>query len=48
MVPGTANGVSDHDPFGERPVIMAAMAADGEHLAIPAHQQNLLIADVAD
>ena len=47
-MPGAADAVADHEPIGERPVVVAAMGADGEHLGAAAHQQHLLIADMPD
>ena len=47
-MPGTAHGVADHEPVGERTVVMRAMGADREDLRAAAHQQNLLVADMAD
>lgn len=47
MVPGTTDGAVDDQAIGQRPVIVGAMGADGEDLAIPPHQQNLVFADAA-
>ena len=47
-MPGTTDALADHEPFGERPVIVAAMRADGENLRARAHQQNFLVADMAE
>ena len=48
VMPGTADAVADHEPFRERPVIMAAMRVDGENLRAGAHQQDILIADMPE
>ena len=48
VMPGAADAVADHEPFRERPVIMAAMRVDGENLRPGAHQQDLLVADMAE
>ena len=47
-MPGAAHGVADHEPVDERTVVMRAMGADREHLRPAAHQQNLLVAGMAD
>ena len=47
-MPGAADAVADHEPLRERPVIMTAMRIDGENLGPGAHQQNILIADMAE
>ena len=47
VMPGAAHALAGHQAFGQRAMIMAAMGADGEYFAAAAHQQNLLIADVA-
>jgi hypothetical protein len=36
-----------HEAFGKRAMVMAAMGADGEYFAAAAHQQNFLVADMA-
>ena len=36
------------EAFGERPVIVAAMRADREDLRARAHQQHLVVADMAE
>src|SRR5437868_7223037 len=48
MMPGTADAGADHEPLGERPVIVAAMRVDGENLGPRAHQQDVLVADVTE
>ena len=48
VVPGTAHALADNDTVGERAVIVAAMGADREHLGADAHEQHLLVADMAD
>ena len=48
VMPGTAHGVADHEPVDERTVVMRAIGPDREHLRPAAHQQNLLVADMAD
>ena len=47
-MPGAADAVADHEPFGQRPVIMAAMRVDREDLGARAHQQHFLVADMAE
>ena len=46
-MPRAAHARAGHQAFGQRTMIMAAMCADGEYVAAAAHQQNLLVADVA-
>ena len=46
VMPGAAHCLADHEAVGERPVVVAAMSADGEHIGAAAHQQNLLVADM--
>ena len=48
VMPGTADALADHEAFGERPVVMAAMRADREDLRARAHQQHFLVADMAE
>ena len=48
VVPRAADALADHEPFGERPVIVAAMRVDGKDLRAGAHQQNILIADMSE
>ena len=48
VVPGTAHRVADDEPVGERAVIVGAMGADREDLGAAAHQQHLLLADMAE
>ena len=47
-MPGAADAAVGHEPVGKRTVIMAAMGVDGEYLGPRAHQQNFLIADMAE
>ena len=47
VMPGAADVVAGHEPIGERTVIMAAMRIDREDLGARAHQQHLLLADMA-
>ena len=47
VMPGAANGFADHEPLGERSVVMAAMRVDGVDRSTRAGQHDLLIADVA-
>src|SRR5579863_6683838 len=48
VMPGTAHALADHDALGERAVIVAAMRGDGEYFGAAAHEQHLLVADMAD
>ena len=48
VMPGAADALADHESFRERPVIMAAMRVDGENLRPGAHQQDILVADMAE
>src|SRR5262249_35589734 len=48
VVPGAAHGVVDHEAVAERTVIVRAVGADREDVAPAAHQQNLLVSDMAD
>ena len=47
-MPGATDAAAGHEPVGERTVIVAAMGVDGEYLRPRAHQENFLIADVAE
>ena len=47
-MPGATHGLADDETFGERPVIVRASGADREDLRAAAHQQNLLVADMAE
>ena len=47
-MPGTADVVAGHEAVGERAVIVAAMRVDREDLAARAHQQHVLLADMAE
>ena len=48
VMPGAADTAVDHEPLGKRAVIMTAMGIDGEYLGSRAHQQNFLIANMAE
>ena len=47
VMPRAAHASAGHEAFGERAMVVAAMGADGEYVAAAAHQQNFLVADVA-
>ena len=47
MMPRTADGLAHEQAVGERPVIMRAMGRKREQLATLAHEQYLVVADVA-
>jgi len=47
-MPGAADAVADHEAVRERPVIMTAMGVDRKDLVLDAHQQDILIADMAE
>src|ERR1700736_6479144 len=46
-MPRAAHALADDETFGERPMIMRAMRADGEDLVTASHQQHLLVTDMA-
>src|SRR5580704_14757877 len=46
-MPRAAHALADDETFGERPMIMRAMRADGEDLVAASHQQHLLVTDMA-
>src|SRR5262249_60920945 len=48
MMPRAAHAVADHDPVGERRMVMAAMGPDGEQFGAAAYQQHLVTANMAD
>jgi hypothetical protein len=48
VMPGTTDTLAGDETLRERPVIMAAMGADRENLRARTHQQNLVVADVAE
>ena len=47
VMPRAAHAVAGHETFGQRAMVVAAMRADGEYFVATAHQQNLLVADLA-
>ena len=46
-MPGTADGVVNHQPFCKRTVIMAAVRIDCEYLRADLHQKHFVISDMA-
>src|SRR5271170_3992439 len=46
-MPRAADAAIDHKPFGQRPVVVAAMGGDGEYLVGAVRQQDLLVAHVS-
>jgi hypothetical protein len=48
VMPGTADALGRHQPFGERAMIMAAMGVDRENPGARTHQQDFFIADMAE
>ena len=44
VMPGAPYAVPDYEPFGERPVIMAAIGSDCENPGRAVYQQDLLVA----
>ena len=48
MMPGTPDGAVSNETVDERSVVVAAVRIDGENLGPFAHQQNLLVAHMAD
>src|SRR6516162_505389 len=48
MVPGTAHRIVDHESLDQWPVIMRAMRAHGEHLVAAPHEEDFLLAHMAD
>ncbi|MGY4262988.1 hypothetical protein ACVJF2_001558 [Bradyrhizobium sp. USDA 4519] len=47
-MPGAMDGLALKEAFGERAVVMAAMRVDGEDIRPRAHQQHVLVADMAE
>jgi hypothetical protein len=47
-MPWTAHSVADHEPVGERAVIVAAIGCHREHFLIAADQHNLLFSNMAN
>ena len=47
-MPGAADTAVGHESVGKRAVIMTAMGVDREYLGPRAHQQDFLIADMAE
>jgi hypothetical protein len=47
-MPGTTDGVIDHQTIGQWPAVMCACRADCEYLVPAAHQQHLLVAAMTD
>ena len=48
MVPRAAHGVADHETFGERAAVVRAVAPTANTSVAAAHQQHLLVADMAE
>jgi hypothetical protein len=48
MVPGTANGLVDDETFGQRAVVMRALRSHGENIRTAAHQQDIVLANMAE
>ena len=48
MMPGTADGVVNHQPFCKRTVIVAAVGIDGDHLRADLHQEHFIAGDVTE
>src|SRR5207344_2776141 len=48
VMPGTTDALAGHEAFGERPVVVAAMRADRKDLRTRTHQQDFVVADVAE
>jgi len=48
MMERATNRVPDDEPLAQRPVIVGALGADGEQPPGRAHQQHVLLADLAD
>jgi hypothetical protein len=46
-MPGTADGVADHDPVGDRRAIVSTLGADREQVVAFANEEDRLIADMA-
>ena len=47
-MPRAMHRIADQQTFGQRPMIVAALGADREHIFALAGQQHLLLADVTD
>ena len=47
-MPRAAHAIADHQPVYERAVVVRAMGVHREHFCPAAHQQDLLIADMAN
>src|SRR6185437_6327661 len=48
VMPGATDAFARHDPFGERPVIVAAMRVNRKNPGAGACQQNFFVADMAE
>jgi hypothetical protein len=48
VVPGTADRVVDYESVDERTAVVCATGSDRKHLGPAAHQQDLLVAGMAD
>jgi hypothetical protein len=48
VVPWTSNGVANDEAFSQRAVIVCAKRAHGKYLRAAAHQQDVMLADMAE
>ena len=47
-MPGAADGVVHHQPVGERATVVRALGPDREDVGPAPHEQDLVLADMAD
>jgi hypothetical protein len=48
VMPGTPNGIVNHDPLSEWTMVMGAMSADCKKLRAAANQQHLILIDMTE
>jgi hypothetical protein len=47
VMPGTAHSVVDNESVRQRPAIVGAVSADGEHVRAATHEQHSVLSHVA-
>jgi hypothetical protein len=48
VVPRASHRAIDDEPISQRPAIVGAVSADGEHVGPTAHEQDRLLSNMAD
>jgi hypothetical protein len=48
VVPWTSNGVANDEAFSQRAIIVCAEGAHGKYLRAAAHQQDVVLANMAE